>query len=160
MDRKYLSAQLAESIGTAQGIVEAEHKLINDGQLVFGMKSQLQEIYDEDEKHIQQLEIALNIIGRSDDVDENIDKGKRICSRIVDIAGDDPLDRLRATILTKYRLADSQELFYNMCEEMGEKDVCDIFETVLEDEEDHLDYMREQAMLMAHERITGISAAE
>ncbi len=158
MDRDYLSTQIAEALGSAQAIVEAEHKLINDGQLEVGMKRQLQQIHDEDEENVKNLEKALETVGRTSDTDKSIQKGKESCERIVSMSGDDPLEVLKATILAKYKLADSQELFYNLCEEIGHEDLCDLFETSLEDEEDHLDYMREQAILIARERITGVSA--
>jgi bacterioferritin (cytochrome b1) len=76
------------------------------------------------------------------------------------MGGDDPLEMLRATVLAKYKLADSEELFYNLCSEIGHDDICGIFETGLENEEYHIDYLREQAIIMAHERITGVSATE
>ena len=160
MDRNYLSAELAEALGLEQGIVDAEHKLINDGKLEFGMKRQLQDIHDEDEQHVRSLEKALDLIGRTDETASRIERGRRICENIVKMAGDDPLDLLRATILAKYKSSDSAEMFYDLCDEIGEGEVCDIFEEALEDDEDHLDYLREQAMLMARERITGVSAVE
>lgn len=160
MDKDYFSTQLAEALGNAQGVVEAERKLINDGKLETGMKRQLQEIHGEDEQHVRNLERALDAVGRTQDADKSILHGRKICERLVEESGDEPLELLRAAILTKYRLADTQELFYNLCDEIGFVDICDLFETNLEEEEDHLDYMREQAMLLARERITGESLTE
>jgi len=157
MDKEYLSTQLAEALGIAHGIVEAEHKLLNDENLVFGMKRQLQEIHDEDEKHVKNLERALDAVGRGDNIEKSIEHGRKVCHQLIEMSGDDPIEMVKATILAKYRLADSQELFYNICDVVGHTDICELFEENLEEEEDHLDYLREQAMLMAHSRITGES---
>lgn len=160
MDKEYFSSLVAESLGTAQGIVDFEHKLINDGKLEVGMKRQLQEIHDEDEQHVKNLEKVLDQVGHSADNTDRISRGRRMCDEIIRLSGDDPIDLVKGTILAKYRLADSQELFYNLCDEVGYSQVCDIFETNLEEEEDHLDYLREQAILMARERITGTPITE
>lgn len=160
MDKDYLSTQIAEALGNAQGVVEAEHELLNDGRLETGMKRQLQEIHDEDEKAIRNLEAALDTVGRTDETDKSINRGRKICEQIVKVSGDEPLEVIKATILAKYRLADSQELFYNLCDEVGYGDMCELFESNIEDEEDHLDYLREQAILIARERITGESAVK
>lgn len=160
MDRSYLSAAVAETLGNEYGVVEAEHKLINNGMLEPGMKRQLQDIRDEDEQHIRNLEQALQAIGRTDETERRIQHGKEVCMRIVGSSGGDPIDMLRATILAKYKSADAEEMFYELCDEIGDEDICGLFETNLEEEEDHLDYLREQALLMARERLTGESAVE
>ncbi len=160
MDSNYLSATLAETLGNEYGVIEAEHKLINDGQLEPGMKRQLQDIHDEDQQHVRNMERALEIIGRPADAEQRIKRGKEVCMKIVETTSDDPIDMLRATILAKYKSADAEEMFYELCEEIGQEDVCGLFETNLEEEEDHLDYLREQAVLMARERITGEPVAD
>lgn len=160
MDKQYLSEQLAEALGNAQGIIESERRLINDGQLEFGMKRQLQEIYGEDEEHVRNIEQALDAVGRTPDSEKSIERGRSICRRLVESSGDDPIEMLKATILAKYMFADSQELFCNLCGEIGQDDICELFVTNLEEEEDHLDYLRQQAMLMARERVTGIPVTE
>jgi ferritin-like metal-binding protein YciE len=160
MDKEYFSSLVAESLGTAQGIVDVEHKLMNDGKLEVGMKRQLQEIHNEDEQHVKNLEKVLDELGHPKDFQERMERGRRMCEQIIRLSGDDPIDLVKGTILAKYRLADSQELFYNLCDEVGYSDVCEVFETNLEEEEDQLDYLREQAMLMARERITGTSATK
>lgn len=160
MDKDYLSAQIAEALGNAQGIVETEHKLLNDKGLVFGMKRQLQDIHSDDEEQVSNIERVLDRVGRTPDTQKWIERGRALCSRIIDMPDDDPLEILRATILAKYKLADSMEFLYGLCDEIGQDDICEVFETNLEEEEDHLDYLREQAMLIARERATGISATK
>ncbi|MEN6521015.1 MAG: hypothetical protein ABFD46_07695 [Armatimonadota bacterium] len=155
MDREYLSTQLAEALGTAQGMRMIEHKLLNSEGLETGMKRQLQDIHDQDEQLINRLERVLDEISHGGDFDESIQRGLKIAQQLIDMSGNDIIELLRTVILIKYRLSDSQELFYNLCEEIGHDESCDIFEENLEDEEDHLDYLREQAILMARERITG-----
>lgn len=155
MDREYLSTQLAEALGTAQGMLDAEHKLLNSEGLETGMKRQLQEIHDQDEQLINRLERVLDEIEHKGDIDGSTRRGRKITQQLMDTSEDDPIEMIRTLILIKYRLSDSQELFYNLCEEIGHTDACDVFEENLEDEEDQLDYLREQAMLMARERITG-----
>ena len=160
MDREYLSATLAEALGNEYGVVEAEHRLLNDGKLEVGMKRQLQDIHDEDEQHVRNLETALDIIGRPENVDAKIQHGKETCLRMVHMGGDDPIDILRGTILAKYRSADAEETLYSVCDEIDREGICELFETNLEEEEDHIDYLREQAIIMTRERITGESATE
>lgn len=155
MDRDYLSAKLAEALGNEHGVVEAEHKLLNDGALAMGMKRQLLEIHNEDEQHVRNLTKALEMIGPADNAQQSIELGKERCLRMIESGGDDPIDRLNAMILAKYRSADSEELFYELCGEMGQDDICDLFEISLEEEEDHLDYLREQSLIMTRARITG-----
>lgn len=155
MDKKYLSNQLAEALGTAQGMLEIEHKLLNSEGLKTGMKRQLQDIHDQDEQLINRLERVLNEIGYDGDINPSINRGRDVAHQLLRMSGDDPIEVLKTAILVKYRLSDSQEMFYNLCNEIGESETCDIFEENLEDGEDQLDYLREQAILMAHERITG-----
>jgi len=156
MDKKYLSNLLAEALGTAQGMLDIEHKLLNTEGLEVGMKRQLQDIHDQDEQMAKRLERVLNEIGYDGDINPSIDKGRDVAHQLMKMSGDDPIELLKTVILVKYRLSDSQELFYNLCDEIGQSDACDIFEENLEDEEDQLDYLREQAILMARERITGL----
>jgi rubrerythrin len=155
MDRDYLSIKLAETLGNEYGVVEAEHKLMNDGQLEPGMKRQLLDMHDEDERHVRNLERALEIVGRADGVDKAIDRGKEACLRMIAGSGDDPIDVLRSTILAKYKSVDAEETFFELCDEIGEDDACELFEVNIEEEEDHIEYLREQAMLMTRERVTG-----
>lgn len=160
MDREYFAEQLADALGFEQGIVEAEHKLLNDGQLETGMKRTLQDIHDQDEQHIRNLERALESVGRPKSADARISHGKRMCEQIMEMSGDDPIEMVKATVLAKYRSSDTSEMFYELCDDIGESEICDVFENALEDDEDHLDYLREQAVLMTRERITGQSVME
>ncbi|MBI2844670.1 MAG: hypothetical protein HYX78_14850 [Armatimonadetes bacterium] len=160
MDRDYFADQLAEALGFEEGVVEAEHKLINDGQLEFGMKRQLQDIHDQDEQHVRNLQRALDAVGRTGEAESKMKRGKKICEQIIEMAGDEPIELLKSTILAKYRSSDTSEMFYELCDEVGASEVCDVFENALEDDEDHIDYLREQAMIMTRERVTGQSAVE
>jgi len=159
MDKNYLSTQIAEALGWEQGVVEAEHRLMNDGTLEFGMKRQLQEIHSEDQRHVSTLQKVLDVVGRTGETESKIEQGREMADQIVRLSGDDALGLLKGTILAKYRSSDSAEMLYDLCDEMGETDICDMFEQTLEEDQDQLDYLREQAILMSRERIAGQPAA-
>lgn len=160
MDKEYFAEQLAEALGFEQGIVEAEHKLLNDGNLEVGMKRTLQDIHDQDEQHVRNLERALETVGKPKTADSKISHGKKMCQNIISMSGDDPIEMVKSTVLAKYRSSDASEIFYELCDDVGSEEICEIFENTLEDDEDHLDYLREQAMLMTRERVTGQSVVE
>lgn len=153
MDKSYLTSTLAETLGNELGILEAEHRLLNTTQLEFGMKRQLQDIHDQDEKHVKNLTMALDTFGKTSETDSQIERGKKMCEQIVEQYGDDPINMIKATVLAKYKSADAAELIYNLCSDAGQPDICDTFEDIVDDVEDQIEYLREQAVLMAKERL-------